>query len=286
MKDEDMPVDAAGNRAEVIMDGDSTIKRMNLGRLYEQYINASARQTAINVGKLMGERSPEEIETAWQYLLGFYEITSPRMHEALFASGGEGRKLEHLEDVVKNGIYLWLPTDTPVKYSDVIRDLKNRYPAVNGPITFRGQSGRQVTTVNPIIIGSLYILLLEKMGNTWAAVSSSKLQHFGIPAKLTNADRYSTPVRNQPVRILGESEVRLFVATVGGEITADILDQSNNPEAHRNVVTNILTAEQPSNMERCIDRRKVPVGQGRPLAYVNHVLECAGTRFVNGRDKE
>lgn len=286
MKEEDMPVDESGNRAEVIMDADSTIKRMNLGRMFEQYINAASRATALKVGKLLGKRSEAEIEEAWDYLMGYYKICSPRMYEALIASGGESRKLEHLEDVVKDGIYLWLPTDTPVEYPDVVRALSKYYPAVNKPVKFRGQSGRGVTTVSPVIIGSLYVVLLEKMGSSWAAVSSSKLQHFGIPAKLTNADRFSTPVRNQPVRITGESEVRLFSATAGGEATAELLDQSNNPAAHNNILENIFTAAKPTAIEQVINRKKVPRGDGRPIVYVNHILECAGARFTWGTDKE
>jgi DNA-directed RNA polymerase beta subunit len=285
MKEEDMPIDAAGNRAEIIMDADSTIKRMNLGRLYEQYINASARNTQLTIERLLGNKTQEEIELAWDYLMGFYQIVSPRMYEAVISSGTETRKLQHLECIVEDGIYMWLPTDTPVAYPDVVRALRDNYPAVNGPVTYRGASGIQVTTKSNIIIGSMYIVLLEKMGNTWAAVSSSKLQHFGIPAKLTNADRYSSPIRNQPVRILGESEVRLFAATVGGDTTADLLDQSNNPVAHKLIIDNILESKKPTAIKQVIDRTILPKGQGRPLQYVNHVLECSGIKFARGTDK-
>lgn len=282
-----MPVDAMGNRADVIMDDLSTIKRMNPGRLFEQYINASAKAVSTRIATSLRTDpvlTEERIEGFWQYLTGFYKIVSPRMHAALIASGGENRKKQHIEDVAKNGIYLFLPTDNPVSYVDVVRKLREEYPATYGPVTYRGKSGKMVTTKHPVLIGGLYMILLEKIGNTWAGVHSAKLQPFGIPAKLTNADKYSSPGRQQPVKILGESEVRLIAATCGGDIVADLLDQTNNPKAHRAILKEVLTNPVPTNVPKIINRQEIPPGKGRILTYLNHMLECGGMRFVKGSD--
>lgn len=281
-KAEDMPMDADGNRAEIVMDADSNIKRMNLGRVVEQLINASARATQLKLDAMLGKRTPAEVNRAWDYLMGFYRMISPRMHEAVIASGGETRKLEHLEDVVQDGIYLYVPTDTPVEYADACWELVKHYPPCYGPVTYRGNSGEMVTTVQPVLIGEMYFLMLEKIGNTWAGVASPKLQHFGIPAKLTNADKYASPGREQPVRIMGESEVRLFASVIGGDATSEILDQTNNPEAHRYIVNELYRAEKPTDIDRVIDRKVVPRGNGRVVSYVRHILECAGMEFVDG----
>lgn len=113
-----------------------------------------------------------------------------------------------------------------------------------------------------------------------------KLQHYGIPAKLTNADKYASPGRHNPVRIFGESEVRLIAAICGGDITADILDQSNNPVVHREVTMNVLTADKPTDIQRIVDRTKMPVGNGRILTLVRHILECAGIKIVRGGNNQ
>jgi len=284
MKDEDMPIDAAGNRAEVIMDADSTIKRMNIGRLYEIYINASGREVSRAIRKMIETRSEEGYARAWDYLLDFYGTVSPPMLEATLQSG-INRKM-HVDNVARNGVYLYVPTDNPVDYDDVIQELEQKYPAIYGPVTYRGDSGRLVTTKSPFVIGGLYILLLEKIGNTWAGVASAKLQHFGIPAKLTNADKYSGPGRQQPVRFIGESEGRLISAMCEGDTTAEILDQTNNPLAHRYIVNNILRAKKPTDIEEVIDRNLIPRGNGRILTLIRHVMECGGIRFVKERDEE
>src|SRR5690606_21759772 len=103
----------------------------------------------------------------------------------------------HLRSVLLNGIYLWLPTNNPKPSAEIVRDLKKHYPPVFGPIKYRGKSGREVVTKNPVLIGSIYVLLSDKTGGNWAAVASAKLQHFGTPAKLTNNDKYSAPGRLQ-----------------------------------------------------------------------------------------
>lgn len=295
-----MPIDANGNRADLIMDGDSTVKRMNVARMYEQYINASARDLTETIRKTFGydktlpggiqtrqlssDNSKQKLyEKTFKSLKRFYEIISPMMSETITELEKENSDYfkSHVNAVLEDGIYIWLPTNNPVNPIHIVKGLQKEFPIYIGPVTYRGRSGNIVTTASPILIGSLYIMLLEKTGAEWSAVSSAKLQHFGIPAKLTNADKYSSPARGNPVRILGESEVRLFCSTVGGDATAEILDQSNNPAAHKAIVSNILRAETPTNIQSVINRLEIPRGKSRALVYMKHILQCAGIEFTN-----
>ena len=278
-EDEDMPVDCDGNRADVIMDTESLIKRMNLGRAYEIYITASANATTKRVREMLTQ-NPNDIDTPWNYLMEFYRIIAPLMLPIL--PSGKIPKEHHLQKVVEEGIYLYMPTDNPVEYIKAVRELADKYPAPYGPVTYRGRSGQQVTTKTPILIGSIYLLLLEKIGNTQTAVSSAKLQHYSIPARVSNSDRYAYMGRHNPVRILGESEVRLFAAMCGGEVVADLIDQTNNPQAHNEILYNILRAPKPSDLSTALDRTKIPCGNGRILTLVRHMLECGGVAFAQG----
>jgi hypothetical protein len=74
----------------------------------------------------------------------------------------------------------------------------------------------------------------------------------------------------------------LISAICGGDIVADLLDQTNNPMAHRHITETILTADNPLGMERVIDRTKIPVGNGRTITLFKHIMECSGIRFVRG----
>lgn len=278
---EDMPIDESGNRADVITDDNSTIKRMNPSRVYEQYINASARKTALNIEDALMEGRP--LNETWDYLYNFYRLVSPNMLPYLDEScKSDMQKRRHLENVARDGIYRDQPTDNPVDYVEVIDTLRREYPAPYGPVKYRGRKGQMITTKLPVLIGGMYMMLLEKTGNTWQAVASAKTQHYGIPAKINNNDKHTSPGREQAVRIFGESEVRLISAICGGDIVADLLDQTNNPMAHRHITETILTADNPLGMERVIDRTKIPVGNGRTITLFKHIMECSGIRFVRG----
>lgn len=276
--DEDMPIDAAGNRAELIMDGLSTIKRMNVSRLIEQYLNASGRDVAKQVRVMVENPNKYTKENINDYLLPFYRLVSPQMIPMVTDDQGSLTD-EHLAAVVADGIYLWQPTDHEVDIMDAISIINEKYPPTFGPVSYRGMSKEIKRTAVPILIGSMYIMLLEKTGRNWAGVASSKLSHFGTPAKLTSADRHSTPGRNQPIRF-GESELRLFVATVGGKETARLMDRTNSPMVRKAVQERILREEHPTAIEEIVDRSMYPTGQGRILALIRHFGECAGWRFT------
>lgn len=279
---EDMPVDEHGNRAECIMDGDSTIKRMNIGRLYEQYINATSRHVTDKIKEWMANPTPENVDKAWQYVLGYYKILSPRMYDLITGPSYGETPRGHLDAIVRpgsQGVRVWMPTDNPAYSPDIIEQLVKHYPIKITPVTYKGRSGNVVRTVSPILIGSVYMMLLEKTGGDWSAVSSSKLQHFGIPARQTKFDKHSLPGRANPVRIAGESEVRLFAATIGGEATAELLEMSNSPQTHKHIYANILRAEKPTAIKNVVDRTQVPMGTSRALLFVHHALQCNGIEF-------
>ncbi|MDR3392235.1 MAG: hypothetical protein P4L77_10935 [Sulfuriferula sp.] len=90
---ENMPVDEDGNRADIVMDGNSTNSRMNLGRLQEQYMNAASRDVRKRICARLGldvnmpalqtkieqleSSQPGIVDEAWNYLMGYFRIVSP-----------------------------------------------------------------------------------------------------------------------------------------------------------------------------------------------------------------
>jgi hypothetical protein len=279
--DEDMPVDASGNRAELIMDGTSTVKRMNPSRLIEQYLNACSRELTTRVREAVQEKATKEDLN--NLILPYYTINNPQMLELV--TDDDGSLLDnHISKILEDGIRLWIPPDNEPEAMDVVRKLRTEYPPVFGPVTYRGMSGEMVTTVNNVLIGSMHIMLLEKTGRNYAAVSSSKLSPFGIPAKLTSADRNAAPCRIQPIRF-GESEVRLFAAFVGGRATSDLFDRTNNPVVRKVIQERLLREKQPTNINTMVNRREYPAGKGRVLELIRHFADCSGWRFTHMKKK-
>jgi hypothetical protein len=276
-----MPIDKWGTRVDLIMDGVSVTKRLNLGQLYVHYITASADMIS---RKLREMDTTASIEEQWDYLVGWYKIASPLMYERLIHILDTRERIEnHLRTVKNSPIVIQLPPNSPnigPGQVSALRDgLEKNYPLEYGPLTYGSVKGGYVVTKDPMIVGSKYMMLLEATPDKWSAVATSKLQHFGIPALLTNKDKHSLPVREQPVRLLGEDEVRLFLATIGPEATAELIDQSNNPLSHKSILRTIMRSDTPTNIDSVVDREAVPRGNSRPLAFVKHTLSCSGIRL-------
>lgn len=294
LKKADMPRDQWGNYADLILDGDSTIKRMNPGRLFEQYLNCAHRHTREKVLEMINAGNRKG---AWEYLYEYYGVCSSAMKEKVDgyleqeAKKGPTRLQDaidyHLESIVSDKIKMYVPLNLPEIGIDQVRNIhQSKFAPPLGPVTYRGHDGQMVTTHADVFIASMYVIMLEKTGDDWSAVSSPKLQHFGIPAKLTRADKLSTPGHEQPVRFLGEDEGRLIAAFCGGDVVAELLDQTNSPIKHRAIVTTIARAPQPMNIHDVAPPSSVVQGKNRAVEFVKHLVRCSGVKFVWRRNSE
>lgn len=298
LPDEMMPLDADGNRAEIIMDPDSRQKRMNVGGVYLQCFNAASRDVTRHlrrianidpylernvkespkrlgiVGEVIKHLNDNQITKIWEYYLDYVVTCSQPMYDIIVNEYNLPKEVL-LTKVLADGIRLWRPTDNPTDVPTAIEEIRQKFPIVYGPVTY----DNGVKTYLPVLLGHIYILLLEKTGAEFSAASSAKLQHFGIPSKVGSGDKFSAPGRNNPVRILGEAEVRLLLAVVGSDVVAELINLSNNPTAHKEVIKRIHETENPSQFARISDPRKHPLGNTRPLLFVRHILQCAGIEF-------
>lgn len=286
--DEDMPIDKFGRRAHIIMDPDSIAKRMNDGCFYETYVHASMDQTEAEV-KRMYENGG--VDAAYDHLVKYYSCLSIPMRNATdhVCANNPVQKKIHVESVIKEGMHIWMPPGTPKIGIGQVRLLQEHFPLDHGPIQYRTASGELEWTVDDVIIGGMYLILLEKTGNDWAAVGSLKHQHHGVPAKLTQKDRYSQPWREQPNRSLAEAEVRNAMHAVDEQVVADLLEMPNSPDAQKMMARNILEADTPTDLETIIDYSQLRRGFSRALMFVKHILECMGIQFArtkgNGNDR-
>lgn len=287
----EMPVDKWGRRADLILDGDSTVKRMNPGRFYEQYVNVASHHTLLKLREMLpnGEGTPAQVKEAWDYLYGYYSTASSAMKQRvdefceMMVAKGRLRDwiADHLKTVINNKIHLYIPISLPEIGAQQIRNIRDSvYAPPIGTLKYRGKSGLWRETKRPAYIGNMYIILLEKTGEDWSAVASPKTQHFGIAAKLTRADKLSTPGHKQPVRFLGEDEVRLVGAFCGGSVVAELLDQSNSPHKQRHIARKLVSVEVPSAIPNVAPAHEVPQGLNRAVKFVDHQLICSGAQTV------
>lgn len=281
---EDMPRDAEGNIAHIVVDDFSTIKRMNLGRTYEQEIGASCLAVEKRVKTLVETKGYKE---AWSYLAGFYQLAAPEMWKIIVEAGIDKSPKKHIDHVLSDKIYLWAPSHQEKENQQIVEDLKNHYPPCKGPVTYRDLAGNVVTTRSPVLIGPMYFMLLEKTAShITGATASTRYQHHGILATVQGGDRNKMPVKNNPTRAGGESEVRLHQSVMDGEAVAEQLEQTNDPSAHKAIVRKIHATTKPSDIPQVIDRDEIPRGNSRPLKIVNHKMQCFGIKLVHEQEKK
>lgn len=276
--DEQMPINDIGIRADVLMDNQSSYKRTIMGKPQEIYINAAVDKLLYDIKNMVVEGDKSTYLTAFNYVMGFYKIVSPPMYELITTNTFDGVK--HVEELLKGNVGLWLPGNNPVDYMEVVGLLKQYYPAVNGKVKFVGTDGKMKTSVVDILIGGCHMILLDKIATESAAVASARTQHFGIPSKLNKSNKHHSPARDQPTKTIAEDESRVLESIVGGKATVDLLDQTNNPDVHKTILTNIYSSDKPSGIYRLVDRNLQPTGHGYIQNMVNNVLNCAGLEFT------
>lgn len=298
---EEMPIDKHGTRADVIQDPISVGNRMNPTKPFEHYLNATNDQVERELRAAVANGWTEEAITwCWNRVLQYYKIVSPTMYDKITSKAYRQTPKQHIEQLLNNkpGIRLHIPTNNRPEPIEIAKALREEFPIDYGPVSYVGASGRRCTTVQPVMIASQYMILLEKTGSDWSACASGALQQHGILTKLTRHDKHARPGRSSPTRSLGEDETRLVAATAtrnttaqslipklgpaaaDGLAVAEMMDMANNPLVHQEAVRRILTAPQPTNIQTLIDRKKFPRGGSRSLRFLKHHLEAGGIQFV------
>ena len=295
-EDDEMPVDELGVRAEIIMDSFARVNRMNIGGLHEQYFNSISWQIAQNIRNITGiskdsksireaiellhQQSPEVFMQAYNYLLEYYRIVSPVMYAHYSDLNNITDIYDNLTTIISDMIYIFAPPEYSNETVEMIKAVETTFKPHYGCVTYKGYDGRQVKTTNKLRIGSVYFVLLEKTADDWSATASGRTQHFGVLSQLTKGDKFNEPIRAQPVKIMGETEGRIFANFTSAVAVAEIQDRNNNPETHKEVVYQILNAQNPTNIQTIVDRSKIPYGNTKPLQLIDHITSCGGWRFV------
>ena len=294
--EKDMPLDSAGKRAEVIFDNGSTSNRQNPGRMDMHYINSyrdylrdwlcaelgykpGGNATAAKI-KAFHHRNPDTYSQVWAKLMRFYDIVSPTMLLPFTLMPDLENDYAHLAYIISKNMYLQIPTNNQRESFDRCEMLEREFDRINGPVTYTGYSGVQCVTHDNVVIAHMNVMLLEKLGDDWSAVSSGRTQLHGILSQVTRADKYRYAVRLQPTRFIGETELRLLTANMGPVVSAELLDRNNNPQAHKAAVYCILHTLSPTNIRCLINRKLVPIDGSRPLKIIKHIVGIAGWGFA------
>lgn len=275
-----MPVDEYGNVADIIMDPSSIPSRMNVGRLYEQYFNAMSRHTKKLVIEIMENKSAYELSEptvikAFDTVLGLLELIGTEQYTSYLNTSYE-QKLEILEEIRLRELYILYKISSKKKaYQIVLKTQQTMYAPPLGRI--RHRNVKDGVTKRKIFIAPLYIILLARTADNFLSTASPKVNHFGLPIGVSNKSKNLWPFRNSPVKIISETESRLYAAYSRSVIgPAELKDRANSIPTHEHIYRNILSADVPTNIHRVVDREVVPYGQDSSLDIINNIFNAAG----------
>ena len=295
-----MPVDANGVRADFIVDPVACINRMTMGGPIEAGINfitdtivRSIKETlGINISsphlkkeiKLMADNHDPRFEKAWEKALDYYKDIAPESMYPKALTATQQDKATVLTYAVKHTLGLYLPPENAVNFAVALNELHKKHKTQYSRVTYKNKEGRTIVSKDPMPISDIYMLLLEKIGDDRSAVSSVRYQIFGVPATISKHDRYISPFRWQSNKIHGESEARPFNGITRPSVQPEMIDRNNNPKTSEICYINLLRADNPSKIEKLVDRSKHPFGFTMPIQILNHFTLCSGYQFIYKND--
>lgn len=281
--------------ADVIAGGASeTVSRMNFARTYEAYMGAANRDNRLKLIETLKEKygnnfinklKDKDYEEIRSYIRGYYEYVNPDMVDFLDSLVGEDLQ-EHIYEVLTEWLYVYFPTNPKFNVVDVIDCLEESpYRPIQSPVTFM-RNGQMVTTEDNVLIGRMYLLLLDRTARDFSAVSSAKVNNFMLPIKGSDSDRNKYPHNLTPVTNLSETETRIIAALAPSEMIAELYDLNLNPTSHKQLIRHILEGDKLFDPEFEIDRKHNPYGGSKPLELLKHLFRASGIDMVYFHDDE
>jgi len=279
------------NGVDMVMDHESTVSRMNPGRLYEQYFNGMSRKGKEIVTGILGgdtdmmNHNDDTIRQAYNVIVGLLKIIDNEQYAAYVDVTDVNTMREIVKEVVEEELFLLYGiSDRKRAYQVVLESKGTIYEPELCKVSFT-EAGDISMGKNDILIAPMYIILLAKTAENYLAVGSAKLNHYGFPTGTSAANRYRLPYRMNPTKTLGETELRMIVSYAGRLAAIELKDRANSIKTHEHVYSNILTSKTPTNIEKLVDRNKIPYGDDSSIRFINNILNASGVELKYAKDR-
>lgn len=315
-KDEDMPVDDYGFRADLIVDPGSTIARMNIGQLYEQAIN----RTSEFVRRRLAAVYETDAKQAAEMLLDYYNDINPH-YAALVrrVKNTDKAMIEHVADSIRDGIYLNIPPYLDSMYDDYsfersLARLEETNPKEAKKLR-EAHDYHEPVKASSEYPENLFIKLMQKWGVEISPVTFTsrdegqpprtfrteqpvcigskymfllcklpepsspgvaRLSHYGVPMKAPPDARSSSVISNNPTRF-GEDEQRIATMDTDSDENVRLMSlQSASPEAVEKVIETLLTHPNPTQIDRMPISDADLISQNAIIGVANHMFATMG----------
>ena len=290
-----LPDNQLPDGVDMIMDPKSTMSRMNIARLYEQYIMGASRETQRQVREMAMKLKPNNIPEVsyaklthqdrlqlFDHILGFLNIFGNEQAE-IYASvrNDESKVTEIVNEALYKEIYVFYTIRNPKTAYQVVVDIENSpYRPLRKKLKIY-ENGEVKYSKEDILVAPLYTINLSKTADRFLAVSSSRTNHYNFPIGTSKANKELSPWLASPTKIISETESRLYAsycATARG--LAELKDRATSITTHANQYLNILTAPIPTQIMNSVNRDIAPFGKDASMSIIRNTMNCAGIDIV------
>lgn len=290
--DDRLPVDSRGVRADIIRHGASVFARMNKGVFYEHFLSSAAQEIRdrmrVALDWKQSMRLPDfkkipfpKVKEQFDILLSFYECFSDHQYKSYLAKSNDVEFVyKEMFWVLKNLIKMFVSTQEQVMSPLIVNNVRARFKPTYGYVSYKDETGKVCIPKKRTRIGPQAGMWLEKIADTWSAVTSPRMHLYGVPSPIIQGQRYSQTHRHASIKILGETEFAIVAGYAGVELAAELYDRSNNPTTAKAISNVMLNVENTANIGEVIDRKTYPLGLATSLQHITHRLMCYGSRFV------
>ena len=271
--------------ADMILDPNSIVHRMNLGNKYEGYltyniIKLNEELKAMKGNTPVSKMDDERVEKIFDYVFQYIKLYGNKQAEYM-----EQATIKDKRQVISEVQRILLPIDNPKMPIEITLDImKSNYATKEEHLNIPINENETIKSHNKMSLEANYVMLLYKIADTGLSASSYRVNTLGVPVSPNKVVKDALNFNNTPTKILSESETRMYLTLIGPEAIMELRDRTNNPDTHLQVMDSILTADNPFDIEENIDMSNRVYGQEVPRKIVRSINNTFGMdlKYVEG----
>jgi len=276
-----MPVTAEGLQTHFIMGSQSTGDRNNPGRLIEGYLASSTIILNNELKELLAKGKKDEV---LKKALAFYKIASPVLYEHLRAAD-EYTLEDFYHEVANDGFRIQRNAEDGDNVTVIDKLEQSEFKRHPQPLAIPVGVDRTIMTDSPILMSTLYIMLLNRTPGKTHVCDTPNLNHLGVTPTMSKQAKARLPNYNSAGKFLAEPETKILVTYGKPELIAELRDRMVRPETQYLMTKNLIQEQNPENINEVIDRRTYPYDAGTPITILNALLMTSGTKIEFKKEK-
>lgn len=239
-----------GTYADLIVNNTPAFRRQIMGMLNEATINFINLQLHKELKVMVKEGNYEH---AWKKLSDFYRLGFPEFYQIVECTFPHIEdKYEHLDYVVKHVISVQHRSDSELFGINIVRNLRTVFKYQPQRVWFTNEFGQEVQSHNPVMLTSLYFMLLDKFGADDSSQSFPKANPFGLPKANSPADKYTNWYIDKGNRNIGEAETRWENSQSGAKENLRQLALASSEVVRNNAIKRIIRADDPFDIDQIV----------------------------------